>query len=153
MQYAQNLELSGHIPEALYICAHIKDDHLAKKLFESIIFSNIHHLTLDGKPLAIMSKLMVPNEVIYRSMAQYAKYRKCHQEELEYLLKSKDTRLAKEVFITKVAPSYILGNDDSKLLSLTSMLEQFDRNSTQRNDLKVYDYYIQFKKIQRIVIL
>lgn len=146
VQYAQNLELSGHIPEALYICAHIKDDHLAKKLFESIIFSNIHHLTLDGKPLAIMSKLMVPNEVIYRSMAQYAKYRKCHQEELEYLLKSKDTRLAKEVFITKVAPSYILGNDDSKLLSLTSMLEQFDRNSTQRNDIKVYDYYIQFKK-------
>lgn len=142
LNYAENLELTSHIPEALYVASHINDDLLSKKKIDEMVFRNIESLSNSKN---ILTKLGIPESILYRAMALFSKYKKNYQEELKNLLRAGYFEEAKKVFINDVSPQFIFRRSPESLVELSSIISKFPINELKSDDLRLFELYVNYK--------
>ncbi|KAL3234404.1 Uncharacterized protein RNJ44_03166 [Nakaseomyces bracarensis] len=145
LAYSENLELTGHIPESLYVASHINDDGLSKRKIDDLVFRNIEALTSSKKPINFLSKLCLPESLIYRAMALFAKYNKNYIEQLNNLLCANNYDEAKKVFINYVSPQFILKRNPESLAELSLIISQFPINELKGSDMHLFELYANYR--------
>lgn len=143
--FAEQLQAAELWEEALFVLAHLHNDHAAEYYTTQLLTTKIEAFNRDDTLLdRLRDGLHIPETLLFEANALYYRYTGDYWKEAAFLLDAKKYEEAHRTIIGKVAPAAVI-NNGSKLNKLDKLIKRFPKQnyiSDWSTGLEIYQNYL-----------